>query len=90
MLLGFILRFVPANSDFNGYCFDVYGKHFNDNQSLVGQLVFKKDFSDVVPIGFDSISYDSYAVEKIIQEYSPEAQKMIIELKNKGILTNEV
>lgn len=82
-MLGFILRFVPANSDLNGYCFDVYEKHFKNEQSLAGQLVFKKDFSDVVPIGFHNPFHD---VEKIIKEYTPKAEKMIVELKEKKIL----
>lgn len=44
---GFILRFVPANCTLDGYCFDVIDHHYDSKQNHTGQLVFKKDFSDV-------------------------------------------
>ncbi len=76
------LRFVPANSDFNGYCFDIYQKDFNFKQDFVGQLIFKKDFSDAVVIGLIA-----YSAEGIINYYRPKAIKVISELKEKGILS---
>ena len=80
---GFILIFVPADSTFDGYCFDVIDHHYDSKQNHAVQLVFKKDFSDGYAIGFPDTLYD---VESITAQCKPEAEKVINKLKEKGFL----
>ncbi len=77
---GFILRFVPTDSTFNGYCFDVIANHYDSKQEYAGQLFFKKDFSDVSTLGF------LYDLGSIVGQLKPAAEKIINELKQTGFL----
>lgn len=80
---GFILRFVPTNSTFDGYCFDVIAHHYNSKQEYVGQLFFEKDFSDVSTLGFPDVLYD---IESVSEQLKSAAEKIINTLKEKGFL----